>query len=424
MTTHTPNDAMAGLSGSGQQSDSSGDVRPVRRFGWRARVLAVLLSFVVAMMLAEVALRVLGVQKGGIIVMNDYWTGSSYIPNRELMNEREGRSLVRINSVGLHDHETTVAKPDGVFRIAFLGDSFIDARQVDLEEAVTEKLEKKLSEQGRYEVLNFGVNGFSTAQEYLRLREFAMPFEPDVVIFGLHTGNDIRDNHKSLSAYTRPFFHLTEDGGLEFDAGFRDFTGWRFALRNEDSKTWRAISWVTTHVRLAGVAIEALRHTLAKPRAPRADGGLAKYHPGIAGDWRIYDPNPTGEWAEAWTITERLLLRSRELCDAHGARFVVVAITNPPQVWDEARTYFAEHKPELDLDDPDRRLADFCGRNGIAFLTLVPEFLQHHRDSGDLMHGFGEQAGLGHWNQTGHRLAANRIARFLVEERLIPMAAP
>jgi hypothetical protein len=44
------------------------------------------------------------------------------------------------------------------------------------------------------EVLNFGVAGFGTAQEWLTLKSDVLAFQPDRVILAMFTGNDISDN--------------------------------------------------------------------------------------------------------------------------------------------------------------------------------------------------------------------------------------
>ena len=46
----------------------------------------------------------------------------------------------------------------------------------------------------RVEVLNFGCDGYGTAQEFILLRDRVWRYAPDVVVLAVFTGNDIRNN--------------------------------------------------------------------------------------------------------------------------------------------------------------------------------------------------------------------------------------
>ena len=67
-----------------------------------------------------------------------------------------------------------------------------------------------------------------------------------------------------------------------------------------------------------------------------------------------------------------------------------------------------------DLFYPDRRLAEFARKHGIRALMPASE-MQHFAETNRVfLHGFKNAAlGSGHWNEAGHRLAAQIIARDL-----------
>ena len=73
-----------------------------------------------------------------------------------------------INSLGLRDEERGYAPTDDAERIVILGDSFAEGFSVPFEDSVSQVLERSLRAAGfRADVINGGVVGYSTDQEYL-----------------------------------------------------------------------------------------------------------------------------------------------------------------------------------------------------------------------------------------------------------------
>jgi hypothetical protein len=67
-----------------------------------------------------------------------------------------------------------------------------------------------------------------------------------------------------------------------------------------------------------------------------------------------------------------------------------------------------------DLFYPDRRIAEFARRRGIAALALAPQMQRIAEQTGRYFHGFAQVGmGRGHWNAGGHQAAAELIARAL-----------
>ncbi len=68
-------------------------------------------------------------------------------------------------------------------RIAAVGDSFTFGLEVHYDETWTHQLERALGE--KFQVLNFGVDGYGVDQTYLRYRRDVHAWNPELVVFGL-----------------------------------------------------------------------------------------------------------------------------------------------------------------------------------------------------------------------------------------------
>jgi hypothetical protein len=100
-----------------------------------------------------------------------------------------------INSQGLRGREYPYEKPPGRKRILVLGDSYIWGYGVADDELLTESLAAKLSSaEQRWEVLNTGVSGWGTDQEYLFLIDEGFKYSPDIVLLSLFIVNDPVNN--------------------------------------------------------------------------------------------------------------------------------------------------------------------------------------------------------------------------------------
>lgn len=136
---------------------------------------------------------------------------------------------IEVNSLGLRGPEIPLAKPEGTFRVAALGDSLTFGYGILAGEAWPAALERALNEDPAQlgaravEVLNFGVSGYNVADEVLVLRHKALAFEPDVVVVGYF----LNDAQTAPLQPLQRYFH--EPRLWERSHVLRLIDGWRFA---------------------------------------------------------------------------------------------------------------------------------------------------------------------------------------------------
>ena len=117
---------------------------------------------------------------------------------------------VKHNTLGLRDVEFSL---DGSPTIMFLGDSFVWGVDAEADERFTDLLRGQIS---GYTILNAGVSGFGTDQEYLLLKRLWPQTRPSIVVLIFCTDNDRLDNSTNIryNAYHKPYFSVAKNGSL------------------------------------------------------------------------------------------------------------------------------------------------------------------------------------------------------------------
>jgi len=400
-----------------------------------ARVVPALLLFVAgvaaALAIGEIGVRLFGLE-GNARVRVVPGKGITFEPGAAYRHVKEGFSEGRFNAQGFRDRERSVARPPGGWRILVLGDSFVEALQVPLDEAFPAVLEDRLRRRpggDRTEVLAMGQSGFGTASELMRYVDFGAAYDPDVVLLAFFAGNDVRDNSVLLNGDAPEFFFtLGADGALVLDrsrieALERARAAPGFFDRLEDwSELADLVSDRLTLLRLerrarlraaADAAAPAKLHT--PPEAPTLPPAA------VHDDANVYAEDAGAPWRDAWSVTEAILGRLADETAARGSRLAVVSIGTAEQVEDDLGRAVLAKAPGRDLDRPDRRLLAMTAKRGVPCLLLAPGLRAAEAAGAGRLYGFGAGRG-GHWNADGHRAAAGLIERFLEENRLLPPA--
>ena len=333
---------------------------------------------------------------------------------------------MQVNSEGLRDRQHTKAKPPNTLRVAVLGDSFTEAIHVPVEQTFWSKLERKLGNcpavKGRknVEVINFGVQGYSTAQELIMLRKKVWDYSPDIVILAFFIGNDVINNSPKLEYDRyRPFFAYDDSGKLVPDMSFRNLAP---IDRNE-----RGVSFVD---RMPSLIVNNSRilQVIKKVDLNRQQRELSEDFTSLSTQ-NFKEPQDAA-WQEAWRVTEGLIVTMRNEVVEKNADFLVVTIGDPMQVRPEAQTRkdFMTKNNIQDLFYPDRRLEKLGAREGFRVLNLSEQFQDYTEKYQVCAHGFENYVPCaGHWNELGHRLASILINRNLcqnLQQSQVPKKQP
>ena len=121
-------------------------------------------------------------------------------------------NTISYNEYGFRGPNWPLNKAQGELRVAILGDSYIEGREVKNDELVTTKLEKLIGKGSL--VMNFGLSGTGQAEQILLYKNFVKKFKPDIVIHCMTPSNDFEDNLRELSNFTQKNYLELRDGEL------------------------------------------------------------------------------------------------------------------------------------------------------------------------------------------------------------------
>lgn len=376
---------------------------------WAINAVLLIGSLAVALLLTEVALRLIGFSNPVLWTYDDI-TGSRPYPRAEGWSRSEGEAYIRISEAGFRDREHVQPKPPNTFRIAVLGDSMAEALQVPLEATFWSVLERQLGSCAKMagknvEVMNFGVSGYGTGQELLTFQHRALAYSPDLTILAFYAGNDVRNNSRVLEPNRlRPFFIL-QDGKLTADRSFLTDPAFLSYKSTFDYRSKLFELRTFQLMRQVKAAIEQWRQAASEDLEAGADD-------------KVFLPPASKEWRDAWEVTERLIAATRDAVVASGSRFVVASIPIGIQAYPDGgeRIRFAHKLGVEDLWYPDRRLREFASRDHIDLVTLGQRFQSHAEANRVYLYGFqNTKLGAGHLNEAGHRLIGETLAAYLCQ---------
>ena len=304
----------------------------------------------------------------------------------------------RINALGWRDRERTRAKPEGVFRVAVVGDSYVEAFQVELDSTFAAIAERELNARGSVgvEVMNFGRSGMTTTEELLVLVSDILPCEPDAVVLVFVPQNDIADvDPATADQRLRPFYRVGDDGSLRLDTSFRDSGAYRNRARVNPLKQHSAL-----------VSLVAERTTVWRGRREPAPGATRRLTP----EQSLCTASPDAQFETNFELNRRLIAEFARRC---AAREVACVLMSAPLVYEHDELLACRAlDPTFDPGFFDHELGALADTTAAAAIALTGRFARHGADRGRLRWA--------HWNYAGHREVAAALVEGLTARVSMP----
>lgn len=376
-------------------------------------LFTIAISLLAGLVLFEAGLRIVSYSRPPLY-RYDFDTGTSHMPGADGWFVEENRVRIAINDDGIRGPAVARSKPDGVWRIAVLGDSFAEGLQVTYDERFTNVMQHRLAAcdalPGTPEVINFGVSGYGQSRELLMLQHRAAAYKPDLVLVLFHGGNDFRNNMRDWKH--NPFipYHVWRDGKLVLDDSFRRYPDFLRKLKWSNLRNKFVLR--SRVLQLLQNFYERVVLEQALFAKERAEESVSAPPP------QMSLVPPVDERAHgAWQITEALLLKLRDDAEALVSAPLWLASVPPaaavyPDPADRERVMAQYGIDETDYVE--NRLASFAAQHGIGMARLTAELRAAAERSGVDPHYHEYRGNVGgHWNAMAHRVAGEAIADVL-----------
>jgi hypothetical protein len=342
----------------------------------------------------------------------DMWTGGSLSAQRapdlsfgirswtthHALRPGYANPAIHTNSFGLRSPEVAVPKPQGIFRILLLGDSFTFGMRVADDQVFARRLEDLLRRQRSspsIEVVNAGVISYCPLLEYLQYRHHLHVLEPDLVILNFDM-SDVQDH----LAYSRDLVRGSDGTPLFVTEP---------SLRNATLSPMPHLllfEWMGRRIRGARGRIQSTLEGV--PFVRDQDRYLWAFDNG---------PEMDREAREAM-----MPIADLQALLAHN--HVPLVLATYPQPWQVSadatplppiRDQYGIGAHAVHFNDrPFKKLAAFAAERQIPFVNATTAF---RSDSNPVSLFLGNDF---HFTARGHELYAGVLSRFLAEQSMIP----
>ncbi|MGD9817369.1 MAG: SGNH/GDSL hydrolase family protein [Desulfomonilaceae bacterium] len=293
------------------------------------------------------------------------------------------------NSRGYFDKEYSLIKPENIYRIVVIGDSYVESVQVPLDKTFHKIIEKNLNSEidktalTGFEVIALGSSGAGQKKNFVTLSTEALIYSPDMVIVTL-CSNDVCDDDPQLKSESDLLSNTVTP--MTRNLMYHGYFALAFA-----TKTFQDVR---------------RNETLTSPELLQ---------------WTKSDQK---EISVAWQNTLSTIKSSREFCHDRGIIFLLTYVGSDvevkyaidPRKTEEAIRSMGSGYANLqwDFEKTLRMVRSYCSENDIAFISLQEPLTVAQRKTG--LSVFGD-----HYSFFGHEIAS-KILLCAIRNLVAPQA--
>ena len=364
-----------------------------------------------------------------------------FVPYGRVYQNIEGFANGRVNNYGWYTPDFRVT--DKSERILLLGDTFVQALQVQPEEGMGARLDALLTQddpESGLGIFTLGMPGFGPGL-YLsetRMANAIEEFRPDEVVLFFHLSNDFQLTTEP-SGYEL-YYEVLADGTVDIheeswryrhDLQHFIIHGYRFELDPlktlaSNYLTPKLFGWGGTRVVNASSAVVdemdmPQMHSLVRETefVDSQHANITKIElvrrPGASNF--LFEKEPDPRTKEAYAIAEGLLRQTAQYLHEQGISFRIVTIPAFPKAFfteNVGAEWNADFGP-YDLFLPEKRLAAIAADENVSFLGLG-RYMQMTGASVDEIAGLYFDDGQGHFTKAGHQYIAEAVERCFYSE--------
>jgi hypothetical protein len=287
------------------------------------------------------------------------------------------------------------ADPDK-FRIMVLGGSNTVARKGNYMEVFENEMKQCSS---NIQVINLGVAGYGTAQEYIMWTRYKDKYNPHVVMLAFTGANDFSDNLDDM--YYGPVFSIGRAHFILSEGALKKISPSQIKrLFAKYSNMFRYLeAYFAYHF-------------------PDVFGAYVQEH--MKPFQEFYKPS-SKRAKDGVEITQALIQALNKEVEDHGGKFLVQASDNAfiveKELYDKLAVQYGEEFTNLDIFYPVNAIESYSVKNNIPFINLTDYFLEHKRNHPDEHIIIPNVSG--HYTSVGTRLVGSTIAKEMIERKLV-----
>jgi lysophospholipase L1-like esterase len=368
-----------------------GQRRPMAR-SIVGRLMLLVGGFLFACLLAEAALRLGGYGRSYVNAFSMFFEVDGLVGVRgrpnftgRLKND-EMDAVIRHDGRGFRKPAHEVAASSDRRNVHVLGDSFFWGWGVGQGQVITDLIQQRFSDR---RVQNLAVASLGTVQEFVTFEKYALPQlrRGDAVVLGFCGANDFRDNlGENLCGR---LYATIVDGEIRPDGT-------------------ACPSYLSQHLRDSSDLFNLLIYSWNRGRAAWLNGSLAPAASPENTDGQalppIADQEPYADNSPEVIVAAHYLRAFQSACAERGAEFVIVYIPRQEEFGE-----LVEYKGPAFSSRDRQTLLRLSRQLGIDVVDLLPRFRECKRRTPEQRLTYAE----GHWNATGHQVAAEAVCEYL-----------